>query len=129
MALWVDRLTRKRGAPNLRAASCSQFRTSGIGERMTFLNPLGLFGLLSVPVIVGLHLHLERNRRVIVSSMFLWSFLEAKFEGQKPKYIQLSWLLVLDIMVAVFLSLAFALLNFSIGYSYWGATCPKDHSY
>lgn len=75
---------------------------------MTFLNPLGLFGLLSVPVIVGLHLHLERNRRVIVSSMFLWSFLEAKFEGQKPKYIQLSWLLVLDIMVAVFLSLAFA---------------------
>ena len=75
---------------------------------MNFLNPLGLLGLLSVPVIVGLHLHLQRNRRVIVSSMFLWAFLEAKFEGQKPKYIQLSWLLLLDIFVAVLLSLALA---------------------
>jgi len=75
---------------------------------MTFLNPWGLLGLLSIPVIVGLHLHLERNRRVVVSSMFLWTFLEAKFEGQKPRYVQLSWLLLLDILVAVFLSMAFA---------------------
>jgi len=75
---------------------------------MTFLNPLGLLGLLSLPLIVGLHLHLERNRRVVVSSMFLWSFLESKFEGQKPKYILVSWLLLLDLLIAALLSLAFA---------------------
>lgn len=75
---------------------------------MSFLFPLGLLGLLTIPVIVGLHLHLERNRRVLVSSMFLWQFLDAKFQGQKPKFVRFSWLLVFDITLAVLFSLALA---------------------
>ena len=75
---------------------------------MQLLNPWALLGLLSFPVILGLHLHMERNQRLVVSSMFLWAFLEEKFEGEKPKFIQLSWLLLLDLAIAGLLSLAFA---------------------
>ena len=75
---------------------------------MHFLTPLAFVGLLSLPVIIGLHLHMERNRRMVVSSIFLWSFLEDKFEGEKPKYIQISWLLLLDLLIASLLSLAFS---------------------
>lgn len=75
---------------------------------MRFLNPLGLLGLAIVPAIIGLHLHLERNRRVIVSSMFLWSFLDVRFEGKKPKFVRLSLLLLLDVLIAMLLSGAFA---------------------
>jgi len=75
---------------------------------MRFLNPFGLLGLVTVPIIIGLHLHLERNRRVIVSSMFLWSFLDARFEGKSPKFIKLSWLLLLDVLIALFICFAFA---------------------
>lgn len=75
---------------------------------MRLMNPLGLLGLVMVPVIIGLHLHLERNRRVIVSSMFLWSFLDVRFEGKKPKFVRLSLLLLLDVLIAVLLSGAFS---------------------
>lgn len=73
---------------------------------MSFLFPLGLLGLLTIPVIVGLHLHLERNHRVLVSSMFLWQFLDAKFQEKKPKFVRFSWLLFFDISLAVLFSLA-----------------------
>lgn len=75
---------------------------------MSFVNPLGLLGLTSLPVIVGLHIHLERNRRAVVSSLFLWAFLDAKLEGQRPRQIKLNWLLVLDLLVAAVLTLALA---------------------
>ncbi|MEJ2511133.1 MAG: BatA and WFA domain-containing protein [Anaerolineales bacterium] len=75
---------------------------------MRFITPLAFLGFLSLPVIIGLHLHMARNRRMVVSSIYLWSFLEDKFEGEKPKYIQLSWLLLLDLLIASLLSLAFA---------------------
>ncbi|MEJ2759605.1 MAG: BatA domain-containing protein, partial [Anaerolineales bacterium] len=67
---------------------------------MRFLYPFGLLGLITIPVIIGLHLHLERNRRVLVSSMFLWQFLDAKFQGQKPRFVRFTWLLLLDVSLA-----------------------------
>jgi hypothetical protein len=75
---------------------------------MSFLNPLGLLGLISLPVIIGLHLHMDRTQRAVVSSLFLWAFLDAKSHGKKPRRILLSWLLVLDLLVAATISLAFA---------------------
>lgn len=75
---------------------------------MNLLNPWALVGLISLPVIVWLHTHLERNRRVLVSSIFLWAFLDEKFQGQKPKFIRLSWLLILDLLIAFFLTAALA---------------------
>ena len=75
---------------------------------MRLLNPFGLLGLAVIPIIIGLHLHLERNRRVIVSSMFLWSFLDVRFEGKRPKFVRLSLLLLLDILIGILLSGALA---------------------
>ena len=43
-----------------------------------------------------------------MSSMFLWSFLDEKFQGKTPKFIRISWLLLLDLLIAAFLSLALA---------------------
>lgn len=75
---------------------------------MRFLNPWGLLGLLTVPIIIGLHLYLERNRRYVVSSMFLWDFLDNKLQGVKPKYLRFTWLLLLDLLIASVFSLALA---------------------
>jgi hypothetical protein len=75
---------------------------------MSFANPLGLLGFLSLPVIIGLHLHLERNRRAVVSSLFLWAFLDAKLQGQRPRQLRITWLLLLDLLIAIILSLALA---------------------
>ena len=75
---------------------------------MSFLNPWAFLGLLTLPAIVAMHLHLERNRRVIVSSMFLWAFLDEKFQGKTPKFIRISWLLLLDLGIAALLTLALA---------------------
>jgi Ca-activated chloride channel family protein len=84
---------------------------------MSLLNPLGILGLLSLPVIVGLHLRMERNRRALVSSMHLWSFLDEKFQGSKPRFLELSWLLVLDLLIASTLSLALAQPQIELGIS------------
>lgn len=75
---------------------------------MSFLNPWAFLGLLTLPAIVAMHLHLERNRRVIVSSMFLWAFLDEKFQGKTPKFIRISWLLLIDLAIAALLTLALA---------------------
>ncbi len=85
---------------------------------MSFLNPIGLIGLLSLPVIVGLHMYRERNRSVTVSSLRLWSFLEVQLRGAKPQQIRLTWLLILDLMIAILLSLAFSRPEVSLPYSF-----------
>ena len=75
---------------------------------MNLLNPLGLIGLISLPVIIGLHLHRERNRSVVVSSLRLWSSIDVQLRGAKPQQIRITWLLILDLMIAVLLSFAFS---------------------
>ncbi len=73
---------------------------------MSFLHPWAFLGLLSLPAIIALHWHFERQRRVIVSSMFLWRFLDEKFQGRKISFLHISWLLLLDLLIALLLTLA-----------------------
>jgi hypothetical protein len=75
---------------------------------MSFLNPWGLLGLLSLPAIAGLHLYFDRQKRVMVSSLFLWRFLDEKFQGERPRHLRMTWLLVLDLLLAILFTLAFA---------------------
>ncbi|KAA3648665.1 MAG: VWA domain-containing protein [Chloroflexi bacterium] len=75
---------------------------------MTFLNPVGLLGLLALPVIVFFHLRRERARQILVSSLDLWSFLETKHTGTRARYLPLTWLLLVHLLVAGLLSLAFS---------------------
>ena len=73
---------------------------------MSFLNPWAFLGLLSLPAIIALHWHFQRNSRVVVSSMFLWRFLDEKFQGNKMNFLHISWLLILDLLIALLLTLA-----------------------
>ncbi len=73
---------------------------------MSLLNPLGLLGLLALPVIVVLHMQRERSRREVVSSLRLWSFLEVQLRGQRPRQIPFTWLLLLDLLIAALFALA-----------------------
>jgi hypothetical protein len=75
---------------------------------VTFANPLGLIGLLSLPVIIALHLIRERHRRFVVSSLGLWSFLDDQVRGPRPRRIPLTWLLLLDLIAAALFSFALA---------------------
>lgn len=75
---------------------------------MTFANPWGLLGLLSLPTILALHLLHQRQRHYYVSNLSLWSFLEAEVRGSRFHRIPLSWLLILDLSIGLILSLVLA---------------------
>lgn len=78
---------------------------------MTFLgfaNSVALWGLLSLPIILALHLLRQRTRRYLASSLTLWSFLEEEVRGSRLRRIPLSLLLLLDLLIAALLSLAWA---------------------
>lgn len=75
---------------------------------MSFAFPLGLAGLLSLPVILALHLIRERQRRYVVSDLGLWSFLDQERRGPLPRRLPLTWLLLLDLAAAALFSLAWA---------------------
>lgn len=74
---------------------------------MSFLVPLGLLALLTVPLIVLLHLMRERRRRVVVPSLLLWQLLPPRQEAQQRRRLPLTLLLLLHILAAA--ALAFAL--------------------
>ncbi len=75
---------------------------------MTFLNPFGLIGLLSLPVIVYLHMLNRRKRRLVVSHLDLWSFLDTQKIGPERRKIPITWILLLDLLIAALVSLALA---------------------
>lgn len=75
---------------------------------MIFAYPIGLLGLLSLPVILALHLLHQRNRKVVVSSLFLWSFLEKQVHGSKFRRAPYNMLLLLDLLIATLLSTTLA---------------------
>ncbi len=75
---------------------------------MTFATPLALLGLLSLPVIFVLHMMRSRSRRYTVSSLSLWSFLDPQVRGARARRIPLTWLLLLDLLIAALLAVALA---------------------
>lgn len=75
---------------------------------MTFLLPIGLLALLSLPIIILLHLIRERRRRVAVPSLLLWRDLPRTRAGERPRVLPLTLLLLLHLLVAGLLGLALA---------------------
>jgi Ca-activated chloride channel homolog len=73
-----------------------------------FANPIGLLGLLSIPAIIVLHMLRERSKHYRVSSLSLWSFLDIEVRGSRLRKIPLTRLLLLDLSIALLLSLAWA---------------------
>lgn len=75
---------------------------------MTFSTPLALLGLLTLPVIIALHMQRARSRRYLASSLSLWNFLDAHISGARTRQIPLTWLLLVDLLIAVLISFALA---------------------
>lgn len=79
---------------------------------MTFLAPLGLLALLTLPIILLLHLRRERLRRVAVPSIILWQHLAPAAGKQRKRMLPITWLLVLHLLIA-------ALISFALGQPEW----------
>src|SRR5687767_10703614 len=75
---------------------------------MSWLQPLGLLGLLSLPVIVLLHLWHERNRHATIPSLNLWRWLEREVRGPRMRLPPITPVLLLQLAAAIALSLALA---------------------
>src|SRR5215212_8977374 len=73
---------------------------------MTLLQPLGLLGLLALPLIVLLHLLRERSRRARISSLELWRWLETEVRGPRLRRIPLNLILILHLLAALLLTAA-----------------------
>jgi len=72
---------------------------------VTFLLPLGLLGLLVVPLVGLLHLIRERRRRLRVPSLELWRPAAAPLQ-RRPRRLPLTLLLLLHLLVAALLGLS-----------------------
>src|SRR5919198_2765146 len=73
---------------------------------MTFLIPIGLLALLSLPIIIVLHLLRERRRRVTVPSLLHWLDVPRRREGERIRRLPLTLLLLLHLLIAGLLGLA-----------------------
>src|SRR5438552_9674383 len=73
---------------------------------MTFLLPLGLLALLTLPLIIVLHLLRERRRRVAVPSLLHWLNVPRRREGERIRRLPLTLLLLLHLLIAALLGLA-----------------------
>lgn len=78
---------------------------------MTFLFLPGLLTLLALPIIVWLHLRRSRLKRVIVPSLMLWQHLPVPQTVKRRRWLPLTLLLLLHLLVA-------ALLGLAIGFPY-----------
>ena len=76
---------------------------------MSFANPLGLLGLLSLPVIVGIHLYHLRYKPLVVAGMHLWGAeVEVRAAGRRRDRLPITATLLLELLAALLLSLALA---------------------
>jgi hypothetical protein len=49
-----------------------------------------------------------RSRRAVVSSLQLWQFMETEVRGSRARRIPLTWILILDLLIAALITLALA---------------------
>lgn len=73
---------------------------------MTFLLPLGLLALLTLPIIALLHLIRQRRERVRVPSLQIWRDLQRTTVQQKPRRLPLTMMLLLHLLLAALLAIA-----------------------
>jgi Ca-activated chloride channel family protein len=73
---------------------------------MSFLAPLGLLALLTIPLIVLLHLIRERRRRMVVPSLLLWELLPQRQDSRKRRRLPFTLLLLIQLLIAALLALA-----------------------
>ncbi len=73
---------------------------------MSFVAPLGLLALLTIPIILLLHLLRERRRRVAVPSLLHWLNVPRRREGERIRRLPLTLLLLLHLLVAGLLGVA-----------------------
>lgn len=74
---------------------------------MSFLNPIGLLGLIGIPILILIYILKSKYQEYSVSSTFLWELSE-KFLTKKSPLSKFSGLLnlILQILTVLFLSLA-----------------------
>lgn len=75
---------------------------------MSFLTPLALSFLITLPLVALMHLLRERRVVTRISSLILWQWAEKEVHGPRLKTIKFSFLLFLHLLIAVLLSLALA---------------------
>ncbi|MEN9935846.1 MAG: hypothetical protein RLZZ387_2425 [Chloroflexota bacterium] len=75
---------------------------------MSFLAPIGLLALLTIPVIVILHLLNEQRNRVKVPSLMLWQNVPRRLEGDRSRRLPLTLLLLMHLLAAALIALALA---------------------
>lgn len=75
---------------------------------MTFLLPLGLLALLTLPIIALLHLIRQRRNRLRVPSLQIWRELQRTNVQRKPRRLPLTFLLLLHLLLAALLAVALA---------------------
>lgn len=73
---------------------------------MSFLLPLGLLALLTLPIIALLHLIQRRRERRKVPSLQIWRDLQRETIQQKPRRLPLTLLLLLHLLLALLLTIA-----------------------
>jgi Ca-activated chloride channel homolog len=73
---------------------------------MSFLAPIGLIALATLPIILVLHLLNEQRRRAKVPSLLLWQNVPRRFEGERSRKLPLTLLLLLHLLVAALIGLA-----------------------
>ncbi len=86
---------------------------------MTFLLPIGLLALLTLPLIVLLHLIQRRRVRQRVPSLELWRSLQSTTTERRPRRLPLTLLLLLHLLLAALLAVALAqpLLRIALGHA------------
>lgn len=73
---------------------------------MSFLLPIGLAALMTLPVILALHLLNEQRRRTRVPSLLLWQNVPRRFEGERSRRLPITALLLLHLLAAALIGLA-----------------------
>lgn len=75
---------------------------------MNLLWPVALWGLLTIPFILLLHLLRNRRAQIDIPSLRLWRGLERKKQGGLPRHIPLSVMLILQLLIAGALTVGLA---------------------
>ncbi len=73
---------------------------------MTFANPLGLLGLLAVPVILGIHLFHRRFPPLEVAGLHLWAAeSEVRLAGRRRDRLPITATLLLELLAALLMTM------------------------